>query len=60
MPLGFSPSSDRILFGQTEGDGNDSLWSVNIDGSGPQMLVAGTSVGAWLTMPAGAEGASAP
>jgi Tol biopolymer transport system component len=47
----FSPEGDRILFSKTEdeGGGVSSLWSVNADGSDLRRLVAGTTVGDWLS-----------
>jgi Tol biopolymer transport system component len=45
--IDFSPEGDRILFARME-DG-DSLWSINVDGSDPRRLVAGTAWGDWLS-----------
>jgi Tol biopolymer transport system component len=57
--LGSSPNGDRLLFGKylerVDPASSASLWSVNTDGSGAQMLVAGTDVGAWVSLPADAE-----
>ncbi len=53
-PIGFSPEGDRILFGQSDEDDARSLWSANADGSGAQVLVVGTDVGAWQKLPPGA------
>ena len=62
--LGFSPDGDRILFSKNEEAGSSeasgSLWSVNKDGTGARMLVADVDVGAWVALPADAEGASTP
>jgi WD40 repeat protein len=44
--IDFSPDGDRILFSRPEGIG--SLWSVDVDGSDPRRLVAGTAWGDWL------------
>ena len=46
----FSPQGDRILFARY-GRGADEygLWSIGFDGSDPRLLVAGTSVGDWLS-----------
>ena len=54
-PLGFSAEGDRILFstrGFDEGpDGpivvDGALWSMNADGSDPQLLVPNTTWGQW-------------
>jgi hypothetical protein len=46
-------TSSSMLFGQTDEDGHDSLWSVKTDGSAAQLLVSGTDLGAWLSLPAG-------
>ena len=59
-PFGFSPQGDRILLGITDdpdGDpaSNRSLWSVNTDGSGARMLVAGVDWGVWLSTPTGTD-----
>jgi Tol biopolymer transport system component len=47
----FSPQGDRILFSRTErrGSGEDSLWSIGVDGSDARLLVAGTTWGWWLS-----------
>ena len=55
LPLGFSAEGDRILFstrGFDEGpDGpvvvDSGLWSMNADGSDPQLLVPNTTWGEW-------------
>lgn len=50
--LRFSPEGDRILFGRANDDATEySLWSVNADGSGAQLLVAGTNMGDWQPFP---------
>jgi Tol biopolymer transport system component len=45
--IGFSPEGDRVLFWKSK-DGESSLWSVGVDGSDPQLVVAGTTQGQWL------------
>jgi hypothetical protein len=47
--IGFSPQGDRILFWLRDevGEGNPSLWSVGVDGSGARLLVEGTIQGQW-------------
>ena len=52
-PLAFSPDGDRILFSQTDAKGQDSLWSMDTDGSDAQLLVTGTATGDWQPSPAG-------
>jgi dipeptidyl aminopeptidase/acylaminoacyl peptidase len=42
----FSPEGDRILFSKTDANDATSLWSVQADGSGTQLLVPGNSTGA--------------
>jgi Tol biopolymer transport system component len=50
---GFSPKGDRILYatGDVVGDWNHivapALWSISVDGSDPQLVVAGTTQGQW-------------
>jgi len=51
-PIKFSPAGDRILYSRTDVNGEESLWSVNTDGSGAQLLVAGTDAGDWQWLPA--------
>jgi Tol biopolymer transport system component len=48
--IGFSPRGDRILFARAEDRqrGEESLWSIGVDRSDPQLVVAGTLVGEWL------------
>jgi Tol biopolymer transport system component len=43
----FSPDGDRILFSRTNTNNVSSLWSINADGSDPQLLVTGTGWGDW-------------
>jgi Tol biopolymer transport system component len=50
-PIRFSPGGDRILGSRTDANGVSSLWSVQIDGSGAQLLVPGTSWGDWQPVP---------
>jgi Tol biopolymer transport system component len=47
----FSPKADRLLFAVT--DRHASLWSVRMDGSGPQLLIEGTGWGDWQWQPPG-------
>jgi Tol biopolymer transport system component len=49
----FSPEGDRILFSKTDANDATSLWRVQTDGSGTQLLVPGTSWGDWQPLPAG-------
>ncbi len=42
----FSPEGDQLLFTRTEARAS-SLWSVDVDGSDPHRLVAGTGWGDW-------------
>jgi hypothetical protein len=52
--LTFSPVGDRILFSRSDStDVGTSLWSVNTDGSGAQLLVTGTGWGDWQALPDG-------
>ena len=41
--LGFSPEGDRLLVSQ-DAQGDSALWSVNTDGSGARLLVAGAKL----------------
>jgi hypothetical protein len=52
-PIEFSPDGTRLLFSRTNWQGRDSLWSVGLDGSAPQLLVAGTTWGDWQVAIAG-------
>jgi Tol biopolymer transport system component len=49
--IGFSPRGDRILFSKTEdrGEGESSLWSINVNGSAARLVVEGTVSGEWLS-----------
>ncbi len=49
--IGFSPRGDRILFSKHEdgAKGEQSLWSIGVDGSDARLVVAGTSQGEWLS-----------
>lgn len=49
----FSPDGDRILFSRADMGGNGSLWSVRVDGSDSQLLVAGPDWGDWQPRPPG-------
>ena len=52
--IGFSPEGDRILFSRWDPNGSGTaLSSVRVDGSDPQLLVAGTGWGDWQSLPAG-------
>jgi len=48
----FSPDGDRILFSRTNTNNVSSLWSINADGSDPQLLVTGTGWGDWQPLSA--------
>jgi Tol biopolymer transport system component len=54
--IGFSPDGDRILYETTRATtvGETSAWSVNSDGTDPQLLVTGTGWGDfdWQPLPA--------
>ena len=54
----FSPDGDRILFSRTNTNSVSSLWSINADGSDPQLLVNGTGTGDW--QPLSAKGSAGP
>ena len=45
----FSPEGNRVLFWERDfnGGGAGALWSVRVDGSDRQLLVAGTDQGGW-------------
>ena len=58
--IGFSPTGDQILVGQTDIADNSSLWIFDADGSGARKLVAGTDVGGWLSMPSDSAGPATP
>ena len=57
--LGFSPEGDRLLVSQ-DAQGELALWSVDTDGTDARLLVAGASVGGWLTSPVEAEPPATP
>lgn len=46
----FSPEGDQILFSRTDANNVSSLWSVQVDGSDPHLLVAGTGGGDWQAL----------
>jgi Tol biopolymer transport system component len=46
----FSPEGDQILFSRTDAKNVSSLWSVQVDGSNPRLLVAGTDGGDWQAL----------
>ena len=48
----FSPDGNRILFSRTNTNNVSSLWSINADGSDPQLLVTGTGTGDWQPLSA--------
>ncbi len=51
--IAFSPDGDHVLFSQRDVNLEGSLWSVRADGSGAQLLVAGTNDGDWQPVPTG-------
>ena len=51
-PLRFSPEGDRILYATTDATDQETLWSVNIDGSDTRRLVPGSQAGDWQRLPA--------
>jgi len=51
-PIRFSSDGDRLLFSETDANNESSLWSANVDGSDPQVLVTGTGWGDWQVAPA--------
>jgi hypothetical protein len=52
--IGYAPEGDRILFSRSDTNFTGTgLWSVHVDGSAAQLLVAGTNWGDWQWQPAG-------
>ena len=52
--ISYAPEGDRILFSRSDSNGTRmGLWSVQVAGPAPRLLVAGTAWGDWQWQPAG-------